>query len=122
MRSGAWLCVAAGLLLGLLGGCSGDYPLPPTPCDDWCNASQGGWSYCGGFYSPASCVSQCEAEKLSGERCKPALDAAINCYRSTPNVLADQCTYDPLTPRPCQAEAEALGVCASFAYQDVPEF
>lgn len=121
MRLGAWLCAGAGLLLGLLGGCSGDYPLPPTPCDDWCHASQGGWSYCGGFYDPASCVSQCEQEQLSGERCRPLLDAALNCYRVTPNVLSEQCKYDPNNPRPCQTELGLLTTCASSYYFEGPQ-
>jgi hypothetical protein len=121
MRSGAWLCAGAALLFGLLGGCAGDYPLPPTPCDDWCNASQGGWSYCGGFYNPAACVSECEANQSASDRCRPFLDAAISCYRHTPNVLAEQCTYDPQIPRPCQTEVEALGICVSASYQDLPQ-
>jgi hypothetical protein len=121
MRSGAWLCAGAALLLGLLGGCSGEYPLPPTPCDDWCNATQGGWGYCGGFYSPAACVSQCEADQTASDRCRPFLDAAISCYRRTPNALVEQCKYDPQIPRPCQTEVEALAICVSVSYQDLPQ-
>lgn len=130
MRSGAWLCAGPALLFGLLGGCSGEYPLPPTPCDDWCNASQGGIAFCGGFYNPAACVSQCEADQSASDRCRPFLDAAISCYRSTPNITVEQCKWDPYRDvdgdgkvdfPPCRTEVEALGLCVSLSYQEAPQ-
>ena len=120
MRLGAWLYAGAWLLCG---SCSGGYPLAPTPCDDWCDATKGSWSYsCGGEYRPASCVSQCEAEGLSNQHCQVEFDAAIYCYRHTPGAANQQCYFDPNRLPPCQFEVTALAACASQYLQGSPNF
>lgn len=109
MRSGAWL-VVGGLALTLpIEGCSGGYPLPPTRCDEWCDATKGG--YCQDYYLPASCVVECEQAHLSHEACKDQFDLALSCFRSSPRALKQRCVYDN-QPDDCESEAQALTVCA----------
>lgn len=138
MRSGAWLCAGSIigsrawrkwlgtcslLLAAAIGACSGGYPLEPTPCDDWCHATQGGYAYCGGYYDPASCVSQCEEDGSGRPECSAQLEAATNCYRSDPAALSAQCDYDfdpNAPPEHCQLEAAALSLCAGQYWQGGP--
>jgi hypothetical protein len=112
MRLGAWLCASVALLGGA---CSGGYPLEPTACDDWCNATKGRWIDWCGDYDPASCVSECEAQQLDHEECRPAYDAAAECYRTTPGATARRCYYDP--NRPCQTEVLTLMTCSGSYIQ-----
>jgi hypothetical protein len=106
MRSGVWLA-----LLGFtlpLGSCSGGYPLPPTRCDEWCGVTQGGM--CEDYYNPASCVVQCEQAELDMEACRGPFDAAITCFRNSPNALAQRCVYDAM-PDDCENEVQFLMAC-----------
>lgn len=124
MRSGAWLCAGTFLLLAAaLAACSGGYPLEPTPCDDWCHISQGSYAYCGGYYDPASCVSQCEQDGSGSPECKSQLEAATTCFRNDPEALSAQCTYD-FNPQAlmehCKLEAATLAACASQHWQGGP--
>jgi hypothetical protein len=123
MRLGAWLCAGA-LFSTLGGGCSGGYSLPPTPSADWCHVTQGSYGYsCSyGYYDPAQCVSQCEAEELSNEHCTALFDAALSCYRNTPGATTAACYYnpDPTYVPPCRAEYEALVICAAPYIQGFP--
>jgi hypothetical protein len=131
VRSGAWLCANTFLLLAAaLGACSGGYTLEPTPCDDWCHATQGGYAYCGGYYDPANCVSQCEEDGSGRPECRTQLDAVTACFRNDPQALSAQCDYnfDPVTlMEHCKPEAAALVNCASQYWQgggaisDVPQ-
>src|SRR5437667_451142 len=43
-----WIALAAAVGAG---GCSGGYPLPPTRCDEWCDATKAG--ACVNYYDPA---------------------------------------------------------------------
>ena len=104
---GLWLLSMA--LLLPVQACSGGYPLPPTPCDEWCDATKGG--ICQEYYQPAGCVAECERSGIDLEGCRPELDAVISCFRQSPNALEQRCVYDN-TPDDCKAEADWLGVCA----------
>jgi hypothetical protein len=112
MRAGKWL-----MLVGLLGpgasafGCSGGYPLPPTPCDHLCEVTRGGL-YCT-EYSPASCVWNCESAGLGDERCRKELDAVIECFGKTAGAVADKCDWADSTPMLCRAEGQALSDCGA---------
>jgi hypothetical protein len=116
MRSGAWLWAMLVPVPGALlsAACSGGYPLEPTRCDDWCDATQGAWE-CGGEYDPAGCVSQCEAQQLDRQECGTHYDDAVRCYRTTPGATNRECVYDPtsfMLLRPCQDETLRLMSCS----------
>jgi len=94
MLKRGWLWSALALLALSTGACSGDYPLEPTPCDDFCNLTQGNVPYCFNEYDPAQCVVQCETEGLSRPACSRELEALLECFRSKPTAVSDQCNDD----------------------------
>ena len=109
MRSGAWL-VLLGLALALpIEGCSGGYPLAPTKCDEWCSVTRG--AQCKDYYSPASCVSDCEDANLSVDECSSLFEATLTCFRRSPNALIQRCIYDNV-PDDCSKEVEVLSSCS----------
>jgi hypothetical protein len=109
MRLGAWLALGLGLALACgVGACSGGYPLPPTRCDDWCDATKGG--QCEEWYQPASCVSECEESDTDGDACRAEFDASVRCFRESPVAVKQLCSYDN-DVHDCQIEAQALSVC-----------
>jgi hypothetical protein len=117
MRFGVSLA-RLGLGLGVVfafgvGACSGGYPLPPTRCDDWCDATKGG--ECEEWYQPASCVSQCEQSNSDREACRAQFDASVSCFRQSPVALKQLCTYDN-NVHDCQAELQALSMCVYGQY------
>jgi len=119
MRLGAWLCAALPLLAGA---CSGGYPLEPTACDDWCDATKGASDFsC--EYDPAGCVSQCEAQQLDRKECRPVYDVAVECYRTTPGAATPRCDYPydlyGMSMRPCQNESFALMTCSGAYLVDI---
>ena len=91
--------------------CSGGYPLAPTRCDEWCDATKAG--NCVDDYDPAGCVSTCEATGVSHSQCAQALDALIACYRRNPQELTLQCNPSVVTP--CSAERFAIALCTGAA-------
>jgi hypothetical protein len=114
MRVGDRLVVALGLL-ATAAACSGGYPLPPTRCDEWCDATKGGT--CDEFYSPAGCVSNCETSQVTDEACDASFHAVLTCFRQHPAAVDAQCQYysDGRT-LPCAAEKEALSLCVGNLY------
>ena len=111
MRLGVWLMSFG--LAATVGACSGGYPLPPTRCDDWCDATKG--MSCVDYYQPANCVSQCEQSNLDADECRTAFDAVITCFRTTPRAAKQLCADDGL-PNPCGAQADALSGCVSALF------
>ncbi|RYZ04021.1 MAG: hypothetical protein EOO73_25545 [Myxococcales bacterium] len=109
MRSGVWL-----LILPLsFGGCSGGYPLEPTPCDELCHLTKG--PGCAEDYQPAACVVSCEQSHFDAEPCRQLRDAMIACYRATPGAAEQRCDYwTPLEQHACAAEYGAFATCVSF--------
>lgn len=68
-----------------LGGCQNDYPLEPTPCDDFCRATQR--PSCADN-DPAWCVANCEDQQiaqLDQPGCQDLWDAALACYAALPD-------------------------------------
>jgi hypothetical protein len=113
MRSGVWLA-----LLGLtlpLGSCSGGYPLPPTRCDEWCDVTKGGT--CEEYYNPANCVVECEQAEIGTDECKAPFDAALTCFRHSPNAVGQRCVYDA-APDDCENEWQWLMACAGGNFID----
>jgi len=92
----------------LLAACSGGYPLPPTRCDEWCDATKGG--QCPKGYDPAGCVSTCEKTGLSRPECATAVESMIACYRKNPQAVELNCSYSEQSV--CRAEAYAVAMCA----------
>ena len=117
MRSGVWLALTFGCAVAL-GACSGGYPLPPTRCDEWCDATKGG--QCERYYQPASCVLSCEQSNTDTEACRVQFDAVIACFRRHPEAVEDQCSfysyYDQSHPRLCGSESDALGICVGSQF------
>jgi hypothetical protein len=106
MRFGLRLvCCGLGLALG---GCSGGYPLPPTRCDEWCDATKG--RMCEDYYEPASCVAQCEQAQLDVEACRSQFDAVLSCFRHSPGVLHQACVYDG-KPDDCDTQLSVFDAC-----------
>lgn len=97
-------------MLSLPLACQGSYPLAPTACDDWCEATKE--LQCG-FYSPAGCVAECEQSgRASRPECRQQFDAALACYQNS-EIPCDE--DDPFYffpgPYPCETEAQNLDSC-----------
>lgn len=91
--------------------CSGGYPLPPTACDEYCNATLG--YYCPDWYDPAGCVSDCEQNHQAPPECRAELDTVIACYTQNPGTIQARCSFDPSRFVPCAAEMLQLQQCAN---------
>jgi hypothetical protein len=91
-------------------GCQGEYPLAPTLCDEWCDATRG---FSCDFYDPAACVAECEDRGYTrNEACTQVLRAALGCVRETPRAASWQCSLSfPVGEPPCQAQFQALYEC-----------
>jgi len=114
MRVGDRLVVALGLVAAATA-CSGGYPLPPTRCDRWCDATKGG--ICPDYYNPAGCVASCESSHLTDvAACDPELEEVIACFHQTPGAAEDQCEYHPDRPALCYAERQSLGDCVAYSH------
>lgn len=111
-----WLWPALALLTCA---CSGGYPLAPTPCDDFCNVTQGSL-FCSD-YDPALCVAQCEAQGLSRPVCYSELETLLDCFRSRPTAISDQCASDPFGGTlGCQLPARWLYACIDETNESGP--
>jgi len=110
MRAGTWLALISLTLALAMPACSGDYPLPPTRCDEFCDATKGG--FCQDYYSPASCVAECESSDTDAEGCRALFDASVSCFRQSPRALEQRCAYDNL-PDDCDIEFGLLLTCVS---------
>lgn len=100
-----------------LGSCQGGYPIAPTDCDRWCEATKE--LQCS-YYDPAGCVASCEQEKLTAiPACRSLFDDALSCYEGA-TIPCDP--DDPFFyfegPWPCQSEESALRSCAARHRQD----
>lgn len=95
----------------LFGACSGGYPLPPTACDEYCNATLG--NYCPDWYDPANCVAECEQQHAAPPECRAELDALIGCYKDHPNAPQERCSFDPNRLPSCAGETLTLQICAN---------
>ena len=95
-----------------LGACSGDYPLPPTACDEWCDATKG--TSCPDSYDPAACVSHCEESRLIPPGCRTQLDALVRCFREHPSIPQMYCGPPSLKATPCKDETDEFAFCAGY--------
>ena len=123
MRSGAWLAASSMLTAALampLGACSGGYPLPPTRCDEWCNATEN--FACEEDYDPAGCVSACRrsgpavgsddsALGPADGRCEAEFQKLIACYRAAPRTISGTCHY--LQQPTCGGPTNDFALCMS---------
>jgi hypothetical protein len=75
-------------VLGLAGACQNGYPLEPTPCDDFCRATQR--KSCDDN-DPAWCVADCEEQgivQLDRPGCRELWNALLACYAAQPDEEA----------------------------------
>ncbi len=95
----------------LLAHCQPDYPLAPTPCDDWCLATQR--AGCEEDY-PERCVSNCEDDlRFVRPRCEAQWLSLSECYLQAP---AEEflCVRERSRPGPiCVRERVELAACGS---------
>jgi hypothetical protein len=79
------LCLGASVFASVLAtsACQGDYPLAPTRCDNWCQATQR--AGCAKDW-PDTCILDCENLRLvpPGEDCARTFDKLVACYAATP--------------------------------------
>jgi len=91
--------------------CQNEYPIEPTPCDDWCHATETcGWS------DPADCVDACEEQGLTPQspECRARWDEAIGCFNAAPEgAVCRTMTMASGDEQDCSAEREAVWECAS---------
>jgi len=105
---------ALALIAALAPSCAGDYPLAPTPCDEWCGATTG---FTCEYYEPASCVLQCEEAGLANSRCSALMEATVACFRNAPAAVKAKCdqAYGIITDTPeanaCALENAAFAAC-----------
>lgn len=92
----------------LASGCQGEYPLEPTLCDQWCEATHG---FSCDFYDPAACVAECEERGYThDESCQQPFFEALACVRK----VTDWECFSASLAQPCQVEIQALYECAEF--------
>jgi hypothetical protein len=91
--------------------CDNDYPIAPTPCDDYCLATQR--AGCEEDW-PDNCVGFCELNRspTSYPHCSEGFDALLACYQ----VLGDddfECVNDGSEPLPglCEDEKRTHDFC-----------
>lgn len=91
--------------------CQPEYPLAPTPCDDWCLATQR--AGCEEDY-PERCVSSCEDDfRFARARCEEQWQAVTECYLQAP-AEDFLCVEERSRPRPiCIRERVELAACGS---------
>lgn len=111
MRSLGVALLQSVLVAVLLAHCQSDYPIAPTPCDDWCLATQR--AGCEEDY-PERCVSGCEDDlRFVRARCEEPWRALTACYLQAP-ADAFLCVEEQSRPRPiCVPERVALAACGS---------
>ena len=68
------ICALFSLGVLLSSACQGDYPLAPTNCDRWCEATKE--LQCG-YYDPASCVAGCEEQRMDRPECSEEFNAVL---------------------------------------------
>jgi hypothetical protein len=107
----ASVCFASLALLAIPA-CSGGYPLPPTKCDEYCDATKG--LICDRYYEPAGCVLSCEQAELDDPSCSGELDQIIACYRRNPS-LTQECDWTG-EPKACDTESLQLSTCVATQY------
>jgi hypothetical protein len=92
--------------------CQPEYSLAPTPCDDWCLATQR--AGCEEDW-PERCVSTCEDDfRAARRRCEPQWLTLSECYLQAPaqDFLCVEEQSRPLPPT-CAAERVELATCGS---------
>lgn len=97
-----------------LQGCQGEYPLPPTLCDDWCHLSESGEC---GYSSPSSCVRQCE-EQGYATRCSAELQTAMQCFEDHPSQESGCGVFSRPNDDPCGSELSKLLDCGFRQLQE----
>lgn len=91
----------------MLAGCQGGYPLAPTVCDDWCEASKGLMCFPD---EPAACVASCETQGFSSTLCEASTRAAVDCMRAHPTPPVD---CQETIPLPDPACIDVVGVASN---------
>jgi hypothetical protein len=99
------------LALAVCASCDNGYPLPPTPCDDWCLVLQR--AGCEEDW-PEKCVSGCESELRASRGCEDEWQARYACYQQASDddfFCGDELSR--LRAGICDDEQEALWECSA---------
>jgi len=100
----------AWLLLPSLLGCQGSYPLAPTLCDEWCDATQQSSCF---TYDPAGCVASCERQGLDSAVCAPLVKTAVACAREHPPQERSCVFESEPSAYPCAQAIEDATTCTT---------
>lgn len=99
--------------------CQDGYPIAPTACDDWCEATKE--FVCTSVrYEPARCVALCEEQGFTHkEGCEAQLRAVIECYASAPPPPGPRCSAasDMAAPE-CASKTAELTLCMSSSARE----
>lgn len=103
----SWIFVASLLALAA---CDPGYTLVPTPCDDYCHATQRGGCK---DDDPAECVRDCESQgSAPRDACVASRRALDDCWlRLDPSAFACVDNHTRLPDDQCQDERRALDEC-----------
>ena len=85
--------------------CQNDYPLDPTPCDDYCYEVERVFCW---DEDPADCVASCEEfGRPKDPECRARWEEMLACLQGLPDGAG--CTA--VFPMPCEAEHTAVYDC-----------
>jgi hypothetical protein len=88
--------------------CTNEYPIRPTFCDDFCQATLRP----GCDTEPENCVRECELQSI-GPQCHVARDSLLRCYRAAPDDAFECSGFSGTRVKDgvCQAERDAMLIC-----------
>ena len=114
-RGRDWTATPALAVLAVMG-CDNEYPLAPTPCDEYCLVTQR--AGCAEDW-PDQCVGYCELSRSPAKypACADRFEVVVGCYRSASS--ADfVCRFDQSEPKEgvCEGEARDLDFCIEPVY------
>jgi hypothetical protein len=89
-------------------GCQYGYPIPPTLCDEWCEANrQVGCD----ARSPAVCVELCEESGMASKpECVATFETALSCLKAALSA-GKRCSFYGAFDSPCSFESAAALSC-----------
>ena len=106
-RAGVASTLVIWIGVGLASGCQDGYPIAPTQCDEWCEASHGLACV---RYDPAGCVFTCRERGGDAPECAGEFAPVLACLRDVPKRPV-ACEGERYEDRPCWAELSVFAAC-----------